>query len=131
MGKYHISLKKIWFYNFVYFPPFSGVYFVSLFKCVNIYNINVHCLFICLCLSFFFKINFHLVTSLGFCREGFIDICLFSHCRIFSIFIFVFASVSSSSISSIICFLSKKPLIPNSFIFEWPTQCDVLSPLFM
>ena len=34
--------KKTWFYNFMDFPPLSCLYLVSIFKCVNIFNINVH-----------------------------------------------------------------------------------------
>ena len=82
-GKVSDYFKKLLFYNFVYYPRLSCIYFVSLFKCVNIFNINVHCLFICLLLLF--KINFRIVASLGFCNDGFIDICLFSHRQIVSI----------------------------------------------
>ena len=83
--KSFIFLLKIWFYNFVDCPPLSCIYFVSLLNCVNIFNINFHCLFISFGLLFIFDINFRLVARLGFCGDGLINICLFSHRQIFSI----------------------------------------------
>ena len=71
-GKVLYFSKQFWLYNFVYCPPLSCIYFVPLFKCVNIFNINVHCHFICLCLSLFFNINLHGIASLRFCSDGFI-----------------------------------------------------------
>ena len=80
---------------------------------------------------FILNINFHIFAILGFCSDGFINICLFSHRLIFSFWSFFGAPVSSASISSIICFLSNKLLISNSLRFEWRTWWDVLSPLFI
>ena len=60
----------------------------SLFKFVSIFNINVQCLFICLCLLFLFHINYHIFDCIGFYSEGFISIFIFSHCRIVIIWSF-------------------------------------------
>ena len=38
--------ETILFYNFIDFSPLSCIYFVSPFKCVNIFNINVDCFLI-------------------------------------------------------------------------------------
>ena len=59
----------IFFYNFVDCHPLICIYFVSIFKSVNIFNINFYCFLICLCLLLFLKINW----------DGFINICLFSY----------------------------------------------------
>ena len=76
------------------------------------------CLFflICLCRSFFIKINFHLAASLGFCSDGFVNVCLFSHCRIVSIWVFVLWSV-------------YLPYHQSSVLFQINHRCIILIAL--
>ena len=65
-------------------------------KCFNIFNINVNFIFICLCILFFVNTNLHIVDSLGFCSDGFINICIFRHRLIVSIWNIFGASISSA-----------------------------------
>ena len=79
-----VSFQKKKLYKFVYCHPFY-IFFVFLFNCIHIIYINVHFLFISFGILFIFKIISHLVPSLRFCSDGSINICLFSHRQIFSI----------------------------------------------
>ena len=70
-GKMSVSLKN-WLYNYVDSPPYFCTHFVSLFNCVDIFNINVHFLFVRFVLLFIFTIILHFIASLGFCSDVFI-----------------------------------------------------------
>ena len=103
-----ISLKKLWFYKFVYFPLLS-FYTLFIFSIVSISWISLFNFFkIYLCILPFFNINFHLFGSLGFYRYGLINICLFIYLQNFSFWIHFWCFSQFIFHTSIICFHSKK-----------------------
>ena len=109
--------KEIFLYNFVGCPQIYVMMFVNILNFVDIFNFNVQCLLICFCLSFFLKINFHLIASFVYFTDPsswcdlFIRICLYIHHLHFSIF-----SIYWWFIQTFPQF-TNNPLCPNNRIY--------------
>ena len=94
-------------------------------NCVYIFFINFHCLFRSF-LSIYIPLlalDSAVMASSKFASSATAKLSVLE--------VFLSAPVSSASKSSIIYFLSRKSLIYNLFNFEWSTQWEVQSPLFI
>ena len=128
--KMSVSLKKILLYNYVDSPPYFCTHFVSLFNCVDIFNINVHFLFVRFVLLFIFTIILHFIASLGFCSDVFIILWLVSHRQIVSIWCF-FKCSSQFTFQILNPLVSIKEIIDKKFLQFLMTKPMILSKIFI